>query len=788
MDDTAQVLIQIRGDVGDINAKLADLRGNIGKVAAETGLLGKGLGSAFGSLKTIVGGLAAGFSVKMFADMIRETAGQIDALEEMAQKAGVAADELQGLGAVAQLSGTSMEAITKGFKGLSTTLVEAQQGSKEAAQALATLGVAAEDAESSQSQLMERFLQAADKVSQMEDGYVKTAFATKLFGRAGMELIPVLNQGRAAIEQMIQRARDWGVVLEDEAIAKIAAFNDHLDEFSLRMQGAKNELMVGMVDGLEQLAEALDAVSSSGSFWETIGEMIGYAARKVADMILATRMLLELVATGVPSLWQVILGDKSFQELRDELSEITNKWTDIRNSLDEKSPPKDREARAPGVTPPSTKKEADKAGDYIDKLRIEEAQLGKTAREQAVYNALKEAGFKLDQQTGEFAGDERKIRTITELTESIYDQKKALEALAQVNKRAEQVMQSNRTEAGNWADQLEDLRDLVNSGKITWEAYGLAVSKVNAEMAKTGFAGELAALQRQRTEIAALEARGETFGVEIAGKKREALAAELTLRQRLLDLMPRITAEQQAAWNSEAEAINKVREQLLEQELIVLRYSDAWSGARQGVKAYFDDAAAMADQVSKAVQNAFQGMEDALVDFVRNGKLSFTDLVDSILTDLVRLAVRQSIMAPLAAGLGGALGGLLPSFNYHSGGMVGSEGQRRFVVGVNPSALPRYHGGVGPGEQMAVLRKDEAVFTPGQLKALGNAIGGGGVTVNIIDRTGSDISTQSRETQQGQEIDVIIDAAVAKKLGQFGSGTNRVLKQTYGARERLVSR
>ena len=87
-----------------------------------------------------------------------------------------------------------------------------------------------------------------------------------------------------------------------------------------------------------------------------------------------------------------------------------------------------------------------------------------------------------------------------------------------------------------------------------------------------------------------------------------------------------------------------------------------------------------------------------------------------------------------------------------------------------------------------MLRKDEGVFTPGQMKAIGQAIGGAGVTVNIIDRTGADISTQSRETQQGQEIDVIIDQAVAKKLGQFGSASNRALKQTYGARERLVSR
>jgi len=787
MADTAQVLIQIRGDVGDINAKLADLRGNIGKVAAETGLLGKGFGQALGSLKTMIGTLAAGFSVKLFADMIRETAEQIDSLEEMAQKAGIAAGEMQGLGAVARLSGASVEALSKGFKGLSTTIVEAQQGSTEAAQALATLGVQAKDAESSHSQLMERFLQAADTVSRMEDGYVKTAFATKLFGRAGMELIPVLNQGRAAIEQMIQKARDWGIVLEEDAIARIAAFNDHLDEFSLRMQGAKNLIMAGMVDGLNQLADAYDRVIAQGSFWEDLGETLGALSRETAEFLIGMKALFELLATGFSGLWQVIKGDKTLAELRAELDAIDRKWLEVRREVFERPPPKDPEARRPGTTPPKAS-DIDKIQNVIEKLRIEEAQLGKTAREQAVYNALKEAGFKLDAQTGEFRGDREKIRVITELTERIFGQKQALEQLAQVNKRAEGVMQSSRTEAAAWADQLEDLDDLAKSGKITWEAWSIAVSKISAEIAKTDFGARLAELQRARAAIAALEAAGETPEKEIAGKKREALVAELALRQRLLDMMPRLTAEQQAAWNSEAEALGKVREQLLEQEIVIRRYGDAWSGVRQGVKAYFDDAAAMADQVKKTVQDAFQGMEDALVEFVRHGKLSFTDLVDSILADLARIAIRQSIMAPLSAGLGGFLGGLLPSFNYHAGGIVGAEGGRRFVVGVNPAALPRYHSGVGPGEQVAVLQKGEAVFTPGQLKALGAAVGGSGVTVNIIDRTGADISTQSRETQQGQEIDVIIDQAVAKKLGQFGSSSNRVLKQTYGARERLVSR
>ncbi|MEW6670231.1 MAG: hypothetical protein AB1427_00925 [Thermodesulfobacteriota bacterium] len=68
------------------------------------------------------------------------------------------------------------------------------------------------------------------------------------------------------------------------------------------------------------------------------------------------------------------------------------------------------------------------------------------------------------------------------------------------------------------------------------------------------------------------------------------------------------------------------------------------------------------------------------------------------------------------------IGGLLK----HSGGMMSEPGQVRYVPSILFAGAPRFHSGIGPGERPAIIRDDEGVFTPGQMKALGAAAGRSG--------------------------------------------------------------
>jgi hypothetical protein len=93
------------------------------------------------------------------------------------------------------------------------------------------------------------------------------------------------------------------------------------------------------------------------------------------------------------------------------------------------------------------------------------------------------------------------------------------------------------------------------------------------------------------------------------------------------------------------------------------------TGLLGGLNEYAAGVKSVADSTKDMMVRAFNGMEDALVDFVRTGKLNFKSLAESIITDLIRIQVQQSIVKPLASAASSVIGGL---FSGNWAGAVGS--------------------------------------------------------------------------------------------------------------------
>jgi lambda family phage tail tape measure protein len=309
-------------------------------------------------------------------------------------------------------------------------------------------------------------------------------------------------------------------------------------------------------------------------------------------------------------------------------------------------------------------------------------------------------------------------------------------------------------------------------------------------------------------------------------------ADELQLKRQMLDLSEadRVALQTRADLEKSASAARKEANQLQEPELArqaIEAINDALArqlpivedlaranvdyqrsfeyGTKSALRTYIEDATNAAKQAERAVTGAFRAMEDALTSFVTTGKLDFKSMADSIITDLVRIQIQRMITLPLAnwaSGLfsgGGSDASALPAgatdlmnspvMVAHSGGLVGAEtmSSRSAPLGLFAGA-PRFHGGgLVAGEVPIIARQGEAVFTPGQLRALGGAVGAKSevrVEVNVINRASGVEARVERQQQPdgGMRLDVIVEqmeARMSRSISQ-GSGLAPTLERRYG--------
>lgn len=270
-----------------------------------------GLKTGLKTFAAVTGVAAAGM-----AAIIKRTADAGDKFAKTAQKIGIGVEALQEIAHAADHSGVSFDAMSNAVGFLARSMAEA--GDKRS--------------------IEEVLMATADQFAEMPDGAQKTALAMKLFGRAGKDLIPLLNSGSGGIASMRKEARDLGIVMSEKATKDAEAFNDSLTRVKAALTGLGNTIAGQFLGDLTQLSEefaqfleVLGRKQGFRDFVSGVGNVLAFTAKMVAYLIQALHAVGEalgiLAGIFVETFGQFISWiDRTWKRLGSFWDEIVENW------------------------------------------------------------------------------------------------------------------------------------------------------------------------------------------------------------------------------------------------------------------------------------------------------------------------------------------------------------------------------------------------------------------------------------------------------------------------------
>ncbi len=208
---------------------------------------------------------------------------------------------------------------------------------------------------------------------------------------------------------------------------------------------------------------------------------------------------------------------------------------------------------------------------------------------------------------------------------------------------------------------------------------------------------------------------------------------------------------------------------------------------RQGTNDYLQSIGTMAQGVAKVITDAFSRLEDALLESTKTGQLNFTAFTQSVLDDLTRIFIRAQILAPLAQGLGSVdwgnlfsssspaastitAGGTMYAQPFASGGVVDSPSFFSFGSGKLGMA-----GEAGPEAILPLSR--------GANGDLGVSANLGASTVIVNNYSSSEVETREGVNSNGERtIEVLIHSTV--KNGLANGTFDKSMSQSFGLKRR----
>jgi len=240
-----------------ISANTAGISKGAKDTAQKLSGIKKSADTASSALKTLVGIeigkiLAQGFvsaarSAINYANALRDT---IDRTAKLANQTGIGVEALQGFAVAASLGGTDLETFANNVKRLTVRVGRLAESGKT--EVFEKLGIDFQNFQSLAPE--EQFKVLAKAVSGIQDPAEKARIAVELFGKAGAEMLPMLNADFVALQERLEKL---GVILSADQTSAIEEMNDALTLVQATFDGIIGQVTANLAPIVTAMAEDL---------------------------------------------------------------------------------------------------------------------------------------------------------------------------------------------------------------------------------------------------------------------------------------------------------------------------------------------------------------------------------------------------------------------------------------------------------------------------------------------------------------------------------------------------
>jgi len=234
MSDTlSRLFVRIGADTSEFQKNMQGVQNRAQELSRNIGAVGGTMTKWVTGPMAIAGGALVG--------MAKKTANYGEEVLMMAEKTGMSVEGFQEMDyALKQLGFDGAE---KALGRLNQRIGRAAEGNEKYAEALEKLNVPMDRVRDGTISTEEAMTTAIESLRGMDNEQRQAAVASELFGtRLSRDLMPALRDSEASVEELMQEARDLGIVMDEESAVASEKFNDKLHQLQEQFSAMVREI------------------------------------------------------------------------------------------------------------------------------------------------------------------------------------------------------------------------------------------------------------------------------------------------------------------------------------------------------------------------------------------------------------------------------------------------------------------------------------------------------------------------------------------------------------------